>query len=236
MFYCTAGLHNLPPHLLRYTINMQVPENPKLFHIVHVDHLASVIGDGRLFSDAIMSTRSDYGTNIGMEHIKERRMKIPVYESGKGFVGEHVPFYFRPRSMMLYPIYKRTHKDITYRGGQRNVIHLVSNVNDAISWANKNKKTWAFSDRNASIGHVKFYYDRADLSKLRWDVMAVKDFSRDSEVREVIQSEFLVRDSFAWELINEIAVYDEAIRRQVGVLLENAKHKPIVTVHKEWYY
>lgn len=216
---------------------MKVPENPKIFHIVHIDHLASIINDDGLFSDATMSARTDaYGTNIGMSHIKERRMKIPVYESGTGFVGEHVPFYFRPRSVMLYPIYKRAHKDITYRGGQRNVIHLVSHVNAAIDWANKNKKTWAFSDRNASIGHVKFYYDMVDLGKLRWDVMAVKDFSQDSEVREVIQSEFLVRDSFAWELISEIAVYDKAIKRQVEAILEGAKHKPIVTVRKEWYY
>lgn len=106
---------------------MTVPENPKIFHIVHVDHLASIVHDGGLFSDAVMSQRADdFGTKIGMQHIKERRMQAPVGGPAGGMVGEYVPFYFCPRSIMLYIMHMSDHPDITYRGGQAPIIHLVT--------------------------------------------------------------------------------------------------------------
>lgn len=36
---------------------MPVPANPKIYHIVHVDKLASITADGFLYSDALMLQR-----------------------------------------------------------------------------------------------------------------------------------------------------------------------------------
>ena len=215
---------------------MVVPENPKIFHIVHVDHLASIINDGGLFSDTIVSSRTDnYGTSIAMNHIKAGRRKKVIGGTSKGTVGEHVPFYFRPRSMMLYIIYKGNHLDTTYRDGQKHVVHLVSDMDRAIEWAEAHGKDWVFSDRNASAGFAQFYANKKDLKELRWDLIPLRDFQT-QQVREAMQSEFLVGDNFDWELITGIAVYDETTKRKVEAILENVKHKPIVKVVKEWYY
>ncbi len=39
-------------------------------------------------------------------------------------VGEYVPFYFCPRSVMLYILYMGNHPELGYRGGQAPIVHL----------------------------------------------------------------------------------------------------------------
>ena len=55
-------------------VNMPMPSSPKIYHIVHVDRLASIIADGVLWCDAKMQRKSRQGTSIGMSTIKERRL------------------------------------------------------------------------------------------------------------------------------------------------------------------
>ena len=213
-----------------------MPDNPKIFHILPVDRIESVIRDGKLFSDAIMTRRTDdTGTKIGMSHLKERRLATSIIAPGKGVVGDYVPFYFCPRSVMLFIIHSGRSPYITYKGGQKPIVHLVSNVDTAIKWAKIHSKRWVFTDRNAVSMYVKFMFDRVKISDLRWDLIGRKDFTP-WDVKDAKQSEFLVQDSFDWELITEIAVYDETIKRQVEDAIKNAKHKPVVEVRKEWYY
>ncbi len=97
---------------------MKVPANPKIYHIVHLDRLTSIISEGRLWCDAEVIQRTDIGTTIGMSSIKGRRLTELRLTSHPGlFVGQCVPFYFCPRSIMLYVIYRANHPDLDYRGG-----------------------------------------------------------------------------------------------------------------------
>jgi hypothetical protein len=52
---------------------MSAPSDPRIFHILHVDRLRSVIRDGFLWSDAKVARSSLPGTEIGMCGIKKRR-------------------------------------------------------------------------------------------------------------------------------------------------------------------
>ena len=74
---------------------MPPPDNPKIYHILHVDRMPSVIADGFLYSDAIIINRRDpCGTEIGMSEIKRRRLKDLTLASHPGLhVGECIPFY-----------------------------------------------------------------------------------------------------------------------------------------------
>ena len=93
------------------------PPNPKIYHIVHLDRLPSILDDGFLFSDATMNGRMASGTVIGMPKIKLRRLNNFLTSQLGLRVGECVPFYFCPRSVMLYLLYRGDSPDITYRGG-----------------------------------------------------------------------------------------------------------------------
>ena len=95
---------------------MPVPANPKIYHIVHIDRLSSIVNDDVLICDSIIANRQDSGTTIGMTNIKERRLQrqLPCYPST--CVGDYVPFYFCPRSVMLYLIYRANHPELAYKG------------------------------------------------------------------------------------------------------------------------
>ena len=49
---------------------MLIPAEPKIYHIVHVDRLPSIIADDWLWCDAEIVHRSPPGTTIGMNGIK----------------------------------------------------------------------------------------------------------------------------------------------------------------------
>jgi len=59
------------------------PDRPKIYHIVHVDRLASIVADGALWADAALQRRTRPGTIIGMSAIKVTiRGRPPVRMGG----------------------------------------------------------------------------------------------------------------------------------------------------------
>jgi len=91
------------------------PGQPKICHILHHDKLPYVVDDGFLFSDKIVSTNFSNGTAIGMSSIKERRLNELTLSSHPDlYVGGCVPFYFCPRSIMLYLMHMKN-IELTYK-------------------------------------------------------------------------------------------------------------------------
>ena len=52
---------------------MQVPKNIKIYHIVHIDRLRSILQSGGLYCDAHVVNNALPGTTIGISRIKEQR-------------------------------------------------------------------------------------------------------------------------------------------------------------------
>ena len=130
-------------------MTMPVPAEPKIYHIVHVDRLASIVADNYLWCDAEIATRQPEGTTIGMNGIKQRRLTKTLTSHPDLRVGDCVPFYFCPRSVMLYVISQRNHQELTYQGGQAPIVHLEADLRQTIVWAEKHKQRWAFTLSNA---------------------------------------------------------------------------------------
>ncbi len=87
---------------------MTIPLEPRIYHIVHIDRLPSILATGGLVSDATMAQAATPHVSIGYEHIKRRRRtQLRLDSHPELFVGECVPFYFAPRSVMLYAIHRR---------------------------------------------------------------------------------------------------------------------------------
>lgn len=114
---------------------MPVPAQPKTYHIVHVDCLPSILRDGFLWCDAEIEQRNPDRTTIGMNKIKQRRLTLPLSSHPELCVGECVPFYFCPRSVMLYLISQSNHPELSYCGGQEPILHLQCDMRDTIAWA-----------------------------------------------------------------------------------------------------
>jgi hypothetical protein len=211
------------------------PQRPLIYHITHVDNLPSILTDGGLLSDRLMVDRGGPKATIGMGSIKQRRLTLPVKCHPGDYVGDYVPFYFCPRSVMLYVIHMANHLELRYKGGQRPIVHLVADFHEVTAWADRDGRRWAFSLGNAGAGYAEFRTRREELDQLDWERVCSPDF-RSPDVKEAKQCEFLIRDSFPWELVSRIGVRDMQIQERVEEVIAHVSHRPSVRVQPAWYY
>lgn len=212
----------------------------KIYHIVHLDRLPSIIGEGGLLCDAEVAQRTAanpahrMGTMIGISKIKRRRLtQLALSSHPNLYVGQCVPFYFCPRSIMLYVIHCANHQELAYRGGQEPIVHLEVDLLAAVDWANHNQRRWAFTLSNAG---TSYFEDRADLDRIdeiNWDAVNAKYWTG---VKEGKQAEFLVERSFPWHLVTRIGVKSHQTHGQVNQALTGSDHKPLVDIKSDWYY
>lgn len=218
---------------------MAIPHQPKIYHILHVDRLASVLADGGLWSDAKVQQHASPGTTIGMSSIKERRLASSLTSHPTLKVGQCVPFYFCPRSIMLYLIYQQNHPELTYKGGQTPIIHLECDLHASIAWAEGLKRRWAFTLSNAGSFYFEDRASIAQLGEINWGAVAAVKWSGpgvSSSVKEGKQAEFLLEESFPWALVERIGVQSQSLYQQVSGLLADNAHHPKLEILREWYY
>ena len=214
---------------------MTVPANPRIYHITHIDNLPSIIADGGLLSDAVMVAKGGPQATIGMSSIKERRLKLPVDGQAGTCVGDYVPFYFCPRSVMLYIIYRGNHPELKYKSGQGPVLHLEADLQATVAWAVSKGKRWAFSLSNAAASYTEFRTSLDHLDQINWTAVASTDF-RDALVKEGKQAEFLLHEKFPWRLVTRVGARSAPIRDKAAGIIAQASHRPPVDVLPGWYY
>ena len=216
-----------------------VPERPKIYHIVHVDRLKSIIDLNGLASDAVMRGRQCIGTSIGMAEIKERRLReLKLSTRPSLYVGQCVPFYFCPRSVMLFLIYKQN-LALAYQGGQEPIIHLEADLYSTIDWAKQRGRRWAFTTSNAGAYHFEDFAHTDQLKNVDWEAVQANQWWNTSEHpnrKELKQAEFLIEKSLPWQLVTRIGVYSPRISNEVRKALRPATHRPSVAIKPEWYY
>lgn len=165
----------------------------------------------------------------GYAHIKARRLtELRIDCCEDRHVGEFVPFYYCPRSPMLYTL-NRGNVEGRPAGCQREIVHLVTDVQSLIDLGRR----WAISDINAGSPLAEFKADLAALETLNWDVIQSRDWG--GERLPYKQAEFLVADRVPWAAIKQIGCYSDEVAAQVRGYLGEAGG-PQVTVNRGWYY
>ena len=203
-----------------------VPEKLPIYHITDVANLPGILVEDGLHSDAAMAARDP--TVIGYNHIKKRRLReITVPCCGNRFVGQFVPFYFCPRSPMLYTI----NRGNTGRppGCQRTILHLVSTLAVGIAI----NRPWAVSDGNAGSFYATFDNQTLAIATLDWDAIGATDWRGKTHQKS---AEFLVAYFFPWSGIRQIGCQNSTVAREIADVLRKHAHCPAVEVKPEWYY
>lgn len=200
-----------------------MPEPIYIYHFTHIDNLSSIVENG-LIADSRLS--NDSYINSGNSEIKERR-KNKAIKFG-GVVADYVPFYFAPRSPMLYT------QHINNKIVEEQIIYLVAEV-----FHINNTYKWCCSDINAAKAMATFYNTIEDLEEnISWDIMKSFMWSNTDQFpdrQDRRMAEFLVHNHVKWDDFWEIGVYDDNACRKVTEILESAVAKPIRVV-PEWYF
>ena len=212
----------------------------KVYHILHIDRLESVLSDGYLYCDALITNRQINGTTIGMSQIKERRLNKLLSSFENLTVGQCVPFYFCPRSVMLYVINCRNNPDLPYSLGQDNILHLEFELSKILEWAENNKLKACYTTSNAGSFYFNDYsnFDKI-IELLDWDAINAIHWAGpgvDRQVKENKQAEFLIESKVPVDLITTIGVYNLKNQTEVSKILTKYNISSNIMLKKDWYY
>ena len=209
------------------------PNTPKIYHIVHVDRLASIVSHQALLCDAETKDLLLPGTEIGMSEIKQRRANNELKCHPGLRVANCVPFYFCPRSVMLYVISKENNPQLAYRGGQDPIVHIEADLRETVSWANQYKLRWAFTLSNAGSMYFEDYCDLKHLTDIDWNAVHARNWI---DCKHEKQAEFLIEKRFPWHLVQRIGVNTNESFARTSEAIASGTHKPKIKIMKEWYY
>jgi hypothetical protein len=204
-----------------------------IYHITHIQNLRSIIAQAGLCCDTLTAERALGPIGIAHAHIKERRARRDVPGAMGGTLADYVPFYFAPRSPMLYAIHRGF--VVGYNGGQQQVVHLVASAEQVVA----KRLPFAFTDGHAEMLISQFFSNLADLTQVDWQIMQAtywNDTQEDGDRKRRRQAEFLTHRFFPWPLITEIGVMTPGVAQDVQTILRDAAHQPHVTVRRHWYY
>lgn len=204
--------------------------DPRLLHFTHVENLAGIMASG-LVADQHKPAGTVECADLG---IKERRRSQAVLAGPGGVVADYAPFYFAPRSPMLYRIHKGG--VATYSGRQDELAYLVTRV----SRVQQLNLDWAATDRNAALATAKYTDQAAALaSHIDWEVMEALTWTNtptDGSRRERRMAEFLVHQALPWAAVVGIVAQTAAMATRVETITESSSHRPRVAVVPQWYF
>jgi len=200
-----------------------------IYRIVHIENLPKLLAWGCDWAPIRAKAQGFQKKPIHHQDIMDKRERAAVCVSPGGVVADYVGFYFGPKSPMLYAV--RQGKVEGYKG-QREIIYLTATAED-IEAA---KLPFAFTDGHAIISYVNHYNQLTDLAKLNWNAITAQYWNNLVDGRCRRQAEFLIKDHFPLNLLREIGVMDEPMRQKVADLFEPTNFRPLIQVHKEWYF
>lgn len=210
---------------------MATPPDPiRIYHFTHLRNLPGIIEEG-LWSDAACRREGLTQVEIGSAGIRERRLNLSVGDVGPGgCVGDYVPWYFGPRSPMMFTLSRNNYE---YQQGFDEVVYLVSSVRRIVSLG----RAWIASDRNAALTLAEFTDDEASLgSHISWDVIAARYWTDFPDGADLRAAEFLVHEYVPWEAVRAIVTKTENTRAMVEDMVAGLDHSPPVTVRSQWYF
>lgn len=172
--------------------------------------------------------------SIAHSSIQARRSEKPILISPFGSVHDYVPFYFAPRSPMLYALHKGNVEG--YQKGQSQIIYLVSTAERIAA----SQLEFVFTNRNASLSNATFFNDfdkfpeEVDQDILQAEIWRNTVDDGDRKARR--QAEFLVKDKVPLSEIIEIGVFDSKAKELAEKTFERSWTKITVGVKREWYF
>lgn len=204
-----------------------------IYHFTHAKNLPAILANGQLQCKSRLPN-SDQLVNVSHDSVQEKRRNKGVGCDPGGILHDYVPFYFAPRSPMMYVISRGGVEG--YDSNTTPLIYLVSSVERVRETGLK----FVFSDGHPIVALSNLYNNPADLDKVDWDVMAMRywaDTKDDPDRARRRQAEFLVHGSLPLDAVEQLAVKTPGIKRKLeDYLVEKwPDHVKPVRLERDWY-
>jgi ssDNA thymidine ADP-ribosyltransferase, DarT len=208
-----------------------------VLHFTHLDNLPSIAAAGGLACDG-HAGQSGMRTEVGDTSIKEARRRRIVPVGPGGTVGDYVPFYFAPRSPMMFRIACDCRDAIPgrYQGGDRPLIYLAAQVGVIVD----SGLPWVATDGNARAAITRFSSGLTELGQMiDWELMRQRMWRstpEDPDRERRRAAELLVQDLAPLSLVHEVAAYSDHYADRARMALGDHPLAQRVSVRPDWYY
>jgi hypothetical protein len=223
---------------------MPVPQPTRIFHITAIPNLHSICSAGSLLALNLVSNEQIAYQNIAYQTVQSRRSVKVISVGPQGMLHDYVPFYFAPRSPMLYTINLGNVPNCPYR--QDDIVHIEMTLQDLVGGGEQ----FVFFDMNAALAISTPYSDLRDLDKIAWDLICesptldgyCKYFRSNTANHryalrmEKRQAEFLVHRTVSIDYVRKIGVSNGAKKLQVEQILRQHNKNISVEVRQDWYF
>jgi hypothetical protein len=161
-----------------------------ILHFTNVANLPTILAGGGLWSDADLVRMGTVLVRSGDASIKARRMATNIQGGfGRGgCVGDYVPFYYAPRSPMLYSISSGNVPGVS--ADQDPIIYVIATA-EAFA-----PPSFVVTDGNAGAALTAHFGTHNDMAtQIDWPLMAARiwrNTDQDGDRRRRRAAEFLV--------------------------------------------
>lgn len=208
-----------------------------VLHFTRIEHLSSIVTDG-LLADSGAHEIGRLSVEVGNANIKARRSSRPVPVDPGGVVADYVPFYFAPRSPMMFAIHSGNVP--TYQEGCGRLIYLASTVERLSAL----ELPIVLTDRNAVLDYADFVSYAHDTTVLEedfidWNVMRARYWSNtpeEPERRERRMAECLVHRRVPWEAFTGVIAASDDVAEEAASTLNRLEVSTPTSVRGGWYF
>lgn len=201
-----------------------------VLHFTHIDHLPGIIANGLACDDDVEDALV---REVGNRSVKDLRRRRPVRVPPFGMVSDYVPFYFAPRSPMLYAIHMGNVPE--YTEGIDPLVYLVVSVEQMIEAG----LDVVITDRNAALVHASHVRGVDGLAAVDWDLMQARywyDTIDEPDRRERRMAECLVHRHVPWEAVTALHVRNSERAVEADAHLRAGGADLPVAVTADWYF
>jgi hypothetical protein len=224
---------------------MQAPQPTRIFHITALDNLADICKAGALLSKNAGAVNGIRYQNIAHAGAQGTRSQRTVPTPPGGVIHDYVPFYFAPRSPMLYAINGGRVDCCELR--QADIVHFETTVQVVAQLS----PDIIFYDRNATLQFSQSYTDLTHLnSVVAWDLLTEEpqldgyckfwqnraDPPRYADRMERRMAEFLVKDRVPLSGMTRLGVIDSDRQSRAKFILQQTGIALNVAVMPDWYF
>jgi hypothetical protein len=201
-----------------------------IYHFTDFANLEGIFESGALRCHRVAPVAVD----VGNQSIKDNRSRRAVDCRPGGMVGDYVPFYYAPRSPMLFSIKCGNVDGVS--PNQRRLVYLASST-EAVYAAGLD---CVITDGNAAVYITTFSDDPAGLEMMiDWPLMRAtiwRNTDEDPDRRRRRMAEFLIHDALPLDLVSEIAVMDARVQPHVAALAASNGLSIPVAIRRNWYF
>ncbi|MDA7980776.1 MAG: DUF4433 domain-containing protein [Pirellulales bacterium] len=207
------------------------PEKAHIFRITHVDNIPWILKHGLHCKNCAKSDPNF--VPIGLPELIQKRIAHRVPIPPGGVLGDYIPFYFTPWSIMMYNI--RTGYNGVIKRTNNEIAILVSSLHKL----QRMDVPFIFTNAHAYMNESEYFDNLDKLERIDWQLLRNRDFKNDPEDPGKLgryHAEALVHRHVPVEALSGIVCYDANSDAAIKAETEKLGRNVVVKILTGWYF